>query len=170
MPDPKKAKPDLDDDDLDEFFDDEDEDELDEEEVESLLDEEDTEEEEPEPPKKKREGSKRTPAPAQKVRVATEEDEDEDFDQAVGNPNTLSKSPALKPLDDDQLVMELADLILQGDDNEMVTVLHSTITGLRGGKVAKQLVREARDRAIAKIKRVANVAQLTIDYLSKDDD
>ena len=169
MPTPK-MKPELADDDFDEDeFLDEEEDDLDEDQLESLLDE-----EEDEPAAKVRPGSKRTPAPdpSKKVRVATDEDEDEDedFEQALGRANEPSKSPGLKPLDDDQLVIELTDLILQGEDNEMVSILHHVITGLRGPKVAKQLVREARDRAIAKIRRVANVAQVTIDFLGKDDD
>lgn len=162
------------DEDLDEEFEDEDEEE-DDEDLDDLEDDEDEDEEEeakaPAPPKK-RAGSKRTPAPV--AEADDDDDDDEDFEEALGSsnagvPNTPSARPALGALNDDQLVIELTDLIVQGDDSEMTTILVPVFTGPRGGKIAKQLVREARDRAIARIKRVANVAQVNIDTFSDDD-
>lgn len=122
-------------------------------------DEEDEEEDIGGAPRPPRPGSKRTP-------VLTDEDEEEDFEKVLAEP---SRVPSLRNLTDDQFVLELTDLLTQGDDSEMTSILTPVFTGPRGGKIAKQLVREARDRAIAKIKRVANVAQVNIDTFSDND-
>lgn len=164
--------------DLDDLEDDEEEDDaleddLDEEDEDDDALEDDEEEDEDEdeevaeaPKPKKRKGSKRSPvAPPSPV----VEEDDEDFAQALGVPNEPSRTPALRNLTDDALVIELTDLIMQGDDSEMTSILVPMFQGPRGPKIAKKLVREARDRAIAKIKRVADVATVNIDTFNDDD-
>lgn len=143
-----------------------------------LDDDDDLEDEEEEasapPPKPARKGSKRTPAP---VAEDEDDDDDEDFEEALGNAmaqrlgaqNEPSRTPALRNLTDDQLVIELTELIMQGDDSEMTSILIPMFTGPRGPKIAKKLVREARDRAIAKMKRVADVACVNIETFTDDD-
>jgi hypothetical protein len=126
---------------------------------------EDDEEEEVETARPPRPGSKRTPAAEDED---DDEEEEEDFETALAAPTTAKVLPTPRGLTDDQLVIELTDLIMQGDDSEMTSILIPIFTGRRGGKIAKQLVRESRDRAIAKIKRVANVAQVNIDTFDED--
>lgn len=117
---------------------------------------------------KQRKGSNRTPSDDD------DDDDEEDFDEAAGTAVLPALDPlpprqmSLGALTDDQLVLELTELLLQGDDSEMTSILVPMFTGPRGGKVAKQLVREARDRVIARVKRVANVCQVNIDTFDDD--
>lgn len=132
--------------------------------------EDEEDEEVTEAPRPPRPGSKRTPVATGDEEAEDEvPEEEEDFEQVLAEPNTPSRTPVLRSITDDQLVLELTDLLTQGDDSEMTSILVPVFTGPRGGKIAKQLVREARDHAIAKIKRVANVAQVNIDTFSDDD-
>ena len=129
--------------------------------------EEDEEEEAPRPKKKTK--AKKAAPPSDDFDNDDGVDLAETFTQAVGAPREASSSPVMRDLTDDALVLELTELLVQGDDSEMTTVLVPTFTGPRGGKIAKKLIREARDRAIAKLKRVADVACVNIDTFLDED-
>lgn len=62
-------------------------------------------------------------------------------------------------------VEALTDLMLQGESDKLVHELAPYCSGNNEIKKAKQLLREARDRAKARITRLAGVAALTLDEL-----
>jgi len=62
-------------------------------------------------------------------------------------------------------VETLTDLMLQGESDKLVHELAPYCSGNNEIKKAKQLLREARDRAKARITRLAGVAALTLDEL-----
>jgi hypothetical protein len=71
---------------------------------------------------------------------------------------------------DEQAVTELTDMILAGNNDEIIAYLQPFYTGTLGPKWAKQLLRDARDRAKAKIVRVHGLAIVRIDELTKGDE
>jgi len=173
----------IDEDELDE--DEEEEEEYDEDDLDDLDDDDDDDEEDDEsmaaPLRKPRKKSAVSPpAPTEEedlddpdddLEDDLEDDLDEEFDEEIKKrrdkqvvDNFLNKRKNKEA----SSVSTITDLLLQGESDKIVHELSSYCSGNNEIKKAKQLLREARDRAKARIVRLAGVASLTLDELKDE--
>jgi len=67
-------------------------------------------------------------------------------------------------------VDEITELMIEGDTDKIVRELVQYCADNNGIKLAKQLLREARDRAKARITRIAGVVSVHLDELKEEDE
>jgi hypothetical protein len=108
-----------------------------------------------------------------------EEDELEDLAATPQIEATLAASAVVNkpkpkivtPKDKESEAVEAIEkLPLEGDQNAIVTALHPFCTHNNGIKAAKQLLRDARDRAKSRVTRISGIVNIILDEFKDPDE